>query len=150
MAGQGQFKRATTTRWTQVDPILAIGEIGIDKTLNIFKIGDGILHWSALPIANLGATGPQGPTGATGTGLSRTLTTTINFGVEDTYVTKDIVDAAILTASVIQVIVLDEDFIVQGVSCGVLSISNGVGYTIWGFAPNGATGICNINILIYQ
>ena len=114
------------------------------------KFGNGVDHWSTLSYANIGNTGPQGPTGPQGTGLSRTTTTTINFGVEDTYVTKDIMDAAISSSSVIQVIILDEDFIVQCVQCGILSISNGVGYTIWGLAPNGATGNCNINILIYQ
>ena len=150
MAGQGQFKRGTAARWTAVNPILAAGELGLETDTNKMKFGDGASHWSSLPYANIGNTGPQGSTGATGTGLSRTTSTTINFGVEDTYVTKDITDAAILTVSAIQVIVLDEDFIVQNVSCGVLSINNGVGYTIWGLAPNGATGICNINILIYQ
>ena len=150
MAQQIQHRYDTAALWASNDPILAIAEIGVDTTNHIFKIGDGTSHWSALPVANLGATGPTGPTGATGTGLSRTTATTINFGVEDTYVTKDIVDAAILSTSVIQIIVLNEDFIVQRVRCGVLSISNGVGYTIWGLAPDGATGVCNINILIYQ
>jgi hypothetical protein len=150
MAGQGQFKRAIASRWTSVNPILAAGELGLETDSNKMKFGNGTDHWTSLPYANIGNTGPVGPTGATGTGLARTLATTINFGVEDTYVTKDIIDAAIATASVIQVIVLDEDFIVQRVRCGVLSISNGVGYTIWGLAPDGATGICNINILIYQ
>jgi hypothetical protein len=60
MAGIGQFKRATTARWASVDPVLAAGELGIDTTLNIFKIGDGVTHWSSLPIANQGATGAQG------------------------------------------------------------------------------------------
>jgi hypothetical protein len=149
MAGQGQFKRATAARWTSVNPILAIGELGLETDSNKMKIGNGTDHWTTLSYANIGNTGPAGPTGATGTGLSRTVTSTINFGVEDTYVTKDITDAAILSSSVIQIIILDEDFIVQHVRCGVLSINNGVGYTIWGLAPDGATGVCNINILIF-
>ena len=150
MAQQIQHRYDTAALWASNNPILAIAEIGVDTTNNQFRIGDGVTHWNSLPIANLGATGPTGATGATGTGLSRVTTSTINFGTEDTYVTKDVVDAAILSTSVIQVIVLDEDFILQRVRCGILSINNGVGYTIWGLAPDGATGICNINILIYQ
>ncbi len=149
MAGIGQLKRGTTSQWTAANPILASGEIGADLTLNIFKIGDGSTHWLSLPVANLGATGPAGPIGATGTGLSRTTTAVLNFGVEDTYTETVVNDAAILTSSVIQVIVTDSDFIIQGVRAGVLSIVNGVSYTIWGIAPEGATGNCSINILIF-
>ena len=149
MAGQGQFKRGTTARWTLIDPVLAIGEIGIDTTLHIFKIGDGISHWSALPIANQGATGAQGPTGLTGTGLSRTLSSTINFLNEENYVEKTINDALITSSSVIIIQPTGDEFAIQGVNCGVVSISNGVSYTIYAAAPNGATGVMNINILIF-
>ena len=150
MAGQGQFKRATATRWTSVNPILATGELGLETDTNKMKFGDGATHWNSLSYANIGNTGPQGPTGPTGTGLSRTTTAVLNFGVEDTYTETIISDAAILSSSAIQVIVTGSDFIIQKVSAGVLSISQGVNYTIWGIAPEGATGNCNVNILIYQ
>ena len=152
MAGTGQFKRGTTTQWSNADPILAVGEIGVDLTLHIFKIGDGTSHWSALPLANQGATGNKGDKGDTGTGLSRTLSTTIDFTTiagELQYVEKIISDAAILSASVILIQVTDSDFIAQNVQCGVVSISQGVSYTIYAMAPDGATGSMSINILIF-
>ena len=150
MSGVGQFKRGTTTQWTNANPVLAVGELGVDLTLNIFKIGDGITHWSGLPVANLGATGPAGPTGATGTGLSRTTSSTIDFGVnDDTYVEKTITDALITSSSTIIVQPLGEDYALQEVTCGVVSISNGVNYTIFAKAPNGASGVMNINVLIF-
>ena len=150
MAQQIQHRYDTAALWASNNPILAIAEIGVDTTNNQFRIGDGVTHWATLPIANLGATGPTGPAGATGTGLSRTTASTINFGTEDTYVEATIIDTNILATSAIQVIVTDSDFILQRVQVGVLSITAGVGYTIWGIAPEGATGNCSINILIYQ
>lgn len=55
-----QIRHDTTINWAAADPVLAIGEIGTDTDLAIFKIGDGVLHWSNLPIANQGARGLQG------------------------------------------------------------------------------------------
>jgi hypothetical protein len=150
MAGQGQFKRAIASRWTSVNPILAAGELGLETDTLKMKFGNGTDHWSALSYANIGNTGPTGPQGATGTGLSRITASTINFGVEDTYIETTINDINIQATSAIQVVITDADFILQGVTAGVLSISTGVNYTIWAIAPNGATGDCSVNILIYQ
>ena len=150
MAGQGQFKRAIASRWTSVNPILAAGELGLETDTNKMKFGDGTNNWSTLSYANIGNTGSQGPTGPTGTGLSRITQTTLNFGVEDTYIETIISDTNIQATSAIQVIITDSDFILQDVHAGVLSVTAGVGYTIWGQAPNGATGNCSVNILIYQ
>ena len=38
----------TTSSWTSVNPVLLLGEIGIDSDLNIIKVGDGSSTWSAL------------------------------------------------------------------------------------------------------
>jgi len=43
-----QLRRDTTVNWNAIDPILAQGEIGIDLNNHTFRIGDGVLHWSAL------------------------------------------------------------------------------------------------------
>jgi len=55
-----QIRHDTTANWASADPVLAIGEMGVDTDLAIFKIGDGLLHWSALPLANQGAQGIPG------------------------------------------------------------------------------------------
>ena len=51
------------------DPTLASGELGVDTTNYIFKIGDGTNTWTNRPIAgSTGSTGIAGPTGFGGTG----------------------------------------------------------------------------------
>lgn len=44
-----QVRRGTTSQWNEIDPILLPGEQGIDTTLNIIKVGNGISRWSDLP-----------------------------------------------------------------------------------------------------
>lgn len=52
-----KMRRDTTANWTLYDPVLEAGEIGIDTTLNKFKIGKGgIYKWSDLVFANILAT----------------------------------------------------------------------------------------------
>jgi hypothetical protein len=36
-----QIKRGTSAEWSSTNPILAIGELGYDTDLRLFKIGDG-------------------------------------------------------------------------------------------------------------
>lgn len=43
-----QFKRGTSARWKELDPILASGEPGFDTTEGRMKIGDGVTPWSKL------------------------------------------------------------------------------------------------------
>tara|TARA_R110000772_G_scaffold16632_2_gene47085 strand:- start:689 stop:973 length:285 start_codon:yes stop_codon:yes gene_type:complete len=58
MAIRWQVKRDTEAKWTLNNPVLAEGEIGIDKqTINtnnvLFKIGDGITAWDNLLYVNI-------------------------------------------------------------------------------------------------
>jgi hypothetical protein len=48
MAVQIQLRNDTATNWTNADPILAQGEMGIETDTRLFKIGDGIKTWSEL------------------------------------------------------------------------------------------------------
>lgn len=48
MAVQIQFRRGTAYEWSSVNPILAEAEMGIETDTNLFKIGNGILHWNDL------------------------------------------------------------------------------------------------------
>jgi plastocyanin len=67
-----QIRRGTTSQWAQSTKILRVGELGIDRTLNKLKIGNGISLWADLPfiIGDTGADstvpGPKGDTGDTG------------------------------------------------------------------------------------
>ena len=148
MSGQGQFKRGTAARWTSVNPVLAIGELGLETDTNKMKFGDGASHWSSLPYANIGNTGPQGPTGPQGTGINRVVTTTMNFGNEDTYIENTVLDAAITSQNNILAFTYDADFIMQKVFIYATNIQAGVGYTLCATAPEGASGVMNVIILI--
>lgn len=86
---QLQFRRGTAVQWTTGNPLLAKGEMAIESDTDLFKIGDGVRRWTALPYGGLrGSTGPTGslgptgsagtlgPTGATGVPGDRFLTST--------------------------------------------------------------------------
>ena len=48
MAVRIQLRRDTTSNWGSNNPVLALGEIGLDVTSGNFKIGDGTSQWSQL------------------------------------------------------------------------------------------------------
>lgn len=73
---QFQFRRGTAAEWTNANPTLADGELGLESDTKKFKMGDGSTAWNSLayagiqgPVGSTGATGPlgTGPTGSTGT-----------------------------------------------------------------------------------
>jgi Major tropism determinant N-terminal domain len=53
MVAQMQQRRGLASEWSTVNPILADGEIGIDKTNKCFKIGDGVTNWNNLKTSYL-------------------------------------------------------------------------------------------------
>jgi hypothetical protein len=48
MAVQIQFRNDTAQNWADANPILAVGEMGVETDNNTFKIGDGETAWSDL------------------------------------------------------------------------------------------------------
>ena len=64
MAVQIQFRNDTAAAWTAADPILAVGELGIETDTDKFKIGNGADSWSDLAYG--GIVGPQGIQGIQG------------------------------------------------------------------------------------
>jgi len=48
MPVQIQLRRGSTSEWTSANPVLALGEVGVDTTTKQFRIGDGSSQWSAL------------------------------------------------------------------------------------------------------
>jgi hypothetical protein len=61
MAVQIQLRNDTAVNWTASNPILAIGEIGIETDTDKFKIGNGSSAWDSLPYGGI-----QGPAGIDG------------------------------------------------------------------------------------
>jgi len=43
-----KFRRDTSANWSAVNPVLADGEPGFDKTERRLKIGDGVTAWDDL------------------------------------------------------------------------------------------------------
>ena len=81
MAATIKIRRGTSTQWSVANPVLASGELGIDTTLNQFKIGDGATAWNSLsfslaPINSPTFTGtPAAPTASAGTNTTQIATT---------------------------------------------------------------------------
>lgn len=48
MATKIQLRRDTAANWTSNNPVLAIGEFGVELDTNMVKIGDGTTAWAAL------------------------------------------------------------------------------------------------------
>jgi hypothetical protein len=53
------MRRATTSRWASVNPILLSGEIGYDTILKKAKVGDGVTPWSLLDYFSMSSDTPD-------------------------------------------------------------------------------------------
>lgn len=68
MAIQIQLRHSTALEWTTVNPILALGEMGIETDTAKFKIGNGSSAWNILAYGGIqGIQGIQGVAGTNGT-----------------------------------------------------------------------------------
>lgn len=56
MAVQIQLRNDTASNWTSADPVLALGEMGIESDTKKVKLGDGVNNWSDLDYAPLTGT----------------------------------------------------------------------------------------------
>ena len=56
MAYTIQIKRATASRWADLDPVLAAGEPGVETDTAKIKIGDGTTAWNSLAYSSGGGT----------------------------------------------------------------------------------------------
>jgi hypothetical protein len=53
MAVQIQLRRGTEAQWNASNPILAVGEVGLETDTKRFKIGDGSADWDSLGYSSL-------------------------------------------------------------------------------------------------
>ena len=51
-----QLRRGTSTAWTTDNPVLALGEAGIETNTQLWKVGDGTTAWNSLPYMSGGST----------------------------------------------------------------------------------------------
>jgi len=67
MPVQIQLRNDSASNWTAANPVLALGEFGLERNTGQFKIGNGTSTWNALPYGGIvGATGAAGADGADG------------------------------------------------------------------------------------
>jgi len=72
----------------------------------------------------------------------------INFGEESQKVSKVIVNTTFTENALFTIDNTNEELLLQGVSFYITDKVVGVGYTLNGIAPNGASGIYNITVVI--
>jgi hypothetical protein len=48
-----QLRRGTYAQWAAANPVLYIGEIGLEIDTDKFKIGDGTTAWNDLPYGGI-------------------------------------------------------------------------------------------------
>jgi len=60
MAQRIQLRRGTAAEWAAANPVLAVGEPGVETDTGKQKFGDGTSTWTALPYASKGDPGPAG------------------------------------------------------------------------------------------
>ena len=58
MAVKLQVRRGTAVEWTAANPILMVGELGVEQDGGQWKLGDGLLAWNSLAYA-YGGIGPE-------------------------------------------------------------------------------------------
>lgn len=75
MAVQIQIRRGSAQLWSDVNPILAEGELALELDTEKFKIGNGVSHWNDLQYASgpQGPVGPQGPQGIPGPQINKVI-----------------------------------------------------------------------------
>jgi hypothetical protein len=50
-----KVKRGLAASWTQINPVLAQGEVGAEIDTGQLKVGDGVSHWNNLPYSGSGS-----------------------------------------------------------------------------------------------
>ena len=60
MAQRIQLRRGTAAEWAAANPVLAVGEPGVETDTGKQKFGNGTSTWTALPYASKGDPGPAG------------------------------------------------------------------------------------------
>ena len=97
---QFQLRRGLASEWTSANPVLAVGELGLETDTRLYKIGDGSTRWNTLAYGSLGGNTPSAVHITTSTAASSTntgaLTVTGGVGIGgDLYVGGSIYDKGI-------------------------------------------------------
>jgi len=94
-----KLKRGTTSQWAAANPILLLGEPGIDTTENKVKYGDGVTAWIGLAFSGGGGGGGGGGANLSVTTTSTTIIVASDSGTDATLATASGSVAGIMTAT---------------------------------------------------
>jgi hypothetical protein len=94
-----KLKRGTSSQWAAANPILLLGEPGIDTTENKVKYGDGVTAWSGLAFSGGGGGGGGGGANLSVSTTSTTITVESDSGTDATLATASGSVAGIMTAA---------------------------------------------------
>ena len=61
-----QIRNGTAAEWTTANPVLLLGEMGIENDTTKMKVGNGVTAWNSLSYMVSGLEGPPGSDGAPG------------------------------------------------------------------------------------
>lgn len=61
-----QIRNGTAAEWATANPVLLLGEMGLENDTTKIKFGNGVTSWNSLPYAASGTPGPEGPQGPPG------------------------------------------------------------------------------------
>ncbi len=61
-----QIRNGTAAEWTTANPVLLLGEMGIENDTTKMKVGNGVTAWNSLSYIASGLEGPPGADGAQG------------------------------------------------------------------------------------
>lgn len=134
-----QVKRATSTRWLELNPILEEGEPGVELNTSKMKIGDGTTAWNSLPYS-----------GGGGSELTQATETTLG-GIKAAAKTTETQEVKIDSATG-KLYVPAPDEATNGIPGGgtagqILSKIDGTNYNVqWIDLPSGSADAADINI----
>jgi hypothetical protein len=96
MAVQIQLRRGTSTEWSNVNPILAPGEIAVETNTRKIKLGDGTSPWNSLEYSGADSALAQAgyDQANTGTTLAQNAYATANLGYSQANTSTTLAQAA--------------------------------------------------------
>lgn len=124
MAVQIQLRNDTAANWTAANPILAVGEMGVETDTDLFKLGDGATAWNSL-----GYGGVQGTAG--GFDTAQTVEDkSANYSLSSGDEGKLITNSAAITITVDDVLSVGEQVDFLQNSADVITFAAGSGVTL--------------------
>ena len=131
------FRADTAANWTANNPVLLLGEVGLESDTSSLKMGDGVTAWAGRPYLAAGPPGATGAAGSPGTPGTATLDFGSGAGILDTSVVVT-GQTGILSTSNVQAWIQGDttsthsadEHLMANITAVAQSIVPGVGFTL--------------------